>query len=110
MALTAETFLKIEQQLAEERVSALTRIGKRLEFLLRLLDELAARYETVSGSSREQVLDDYQKRHDEARRYRWYLEVQREAVGLRRHQVLDRVFPLPPPIPRTPRATNLHTR
>ena len=99
MSRTAETFLQIEQQLAEERVSALTRIGKRLESILASLDELAAEYRTRAGPSRDRVLDAYRHRHHEARRYRWYLEVQRESVGLRRHQVLDRIYPLPPPCP-----------
>lgn len=30
--------------------------------------------------------------------YRWYLEVQREALGLRRHHVLDELYPIPEPI------------
>ena len=102
MTRTAETFLQIEKQLAEERVSALTRIGKRLESILGSLDELARQYRELSGSPRDQVLADYRRRHDEARKYRWYLEVQRESVGLRRHQILDRIFPLPP---RSPAAT-----
>ncbi len=99
MSRTFETFLQLEQQLAEERVSALTRIGKRLESLIRALDELAVQCRQLSGALRVQALDDYRKRHDEARKYRWYLEVQREAVGLRRHQVIDRVFPMPPRSP-----------
>jgi hypothetical protein len=32
-----------------------------------------------------------------AMRYRWYLEVQREAVGIRSHRVIDSVYPIPPP-------------
>lgn len=96
MRRTAETFLQIEQQLTAERVSALTRIGRRLESILRTLDDLARQSGQLSGPARARVIDDYRRRHDEARRYRWYLEVQRESVGLRRHEVLDRVFRLPP--------------
>jgi hypothetical protein len=29
-------------------------------------------------------------------KYRWYLEVQREAIGLRQHQHLDEFYPIPP--------------
>lgn len=102
MTRTVEAFLKTEQQLAEERVSAMTRIGKRLESLLQSLDELARQYRELSGPPRDRVLEDYRQRYDEARKYRWYLEVQRESVGLRRHQVLDRVFPFPPRRPGVP--------
>jgi hypothetical protein len=30
--------------------------------------------------------------------YRWYLEVQREALGLRQHHRLDEFYPIPAPI------------
>jgi hypothetical protein len=33
-----------------------------------------------------------------AAKYRWYLEVQREAVGLRRQDVLDEMHRIPPPL------------
>ena len=38
----------------------------------------------------------YEALRKQARRYRWYLEVQREALGLVRHDDLDRFYPIPP--------------
>jgi hypothetical protein len=35
----------------------------------------------------------------EALRYRWYLEVQRESVGLRHHHCLDEFYRIPPADP-----------
>jgi hypothetical protein len=35
---------------------------------------------------------------ERARRYRWYLEVQRESVGLTRHEALDELYPIPGPL------------
>lgn len=96
---TVDAFLKLEEQLIEERVSALTRIGGRLDALIRSLDSLSQQHADASGKARERVLAAYRREHAQARRYRWYLEVQRESVGLVRHEVLDRVFPLPPPTP-----------
>ena len=93
---TADAFAMLEHQLAEERVGALGRIGGRLDTLLRLLADLTARFGDLAGHERVEALVQYQSLHAEARRYRWYLEVQRDAVGIRGHDVVDRMYPLPP--------------
>ena len=102
---TVRALLHTEAELAEERASALARIGRRLEELLRSLEAVRARWQSLAGHQRDRALEEYRQLHEEARRYRWYLEVQREAVGLRGHHVIDRSLPLPPPSPftRSPR-------
>ena len=93
---TVDAFAMLEHQLAEERVGALGRIGGRLDALLQLLADLTARLGDLAGHERVEALVQYQSLHAEARRNRWYLEVQRDAVGIRGHDVVDRIYPLPP--------------
>ena len=40
----------------------------------------------------------YRELRRQALQYRWYVEVQREAIGLRRHDVLDEFYRIPPPV------------
>ena len=97
------------KELQEERAAALARISRRLE---RLLDQLqAAREQLHSGdqdrrgdprrgdNDRARDLAAYRELHKEAVKYRWYLEVQREAIGLRHHQQLDEFYRIPPELP-----------
>ena len=87
------------RELQEERAAALARISRRLE---RLLDQLqAAREQIARGRDEDRARDiaAYRELHKEAVKYRWYLEVQREAIGLRQHQHLDEFYRIPPEIP-----------
>ena len=93
---TIDAFAELERQLAEERVSALGRIGAKLGALLRSLDDLMTRLGRLTGPERAEALAAYRTLHAEARRHRWHLEVQRDAMGICGHDVLDRVYPLLP--------------
>lgn len=87
------------KELQEERAAALARISRRLE---RLLDQLNAMREQIAHGREEdraRGVAAYRELHQEAVKYRWYLEVQREAVGLRQHQRLDEFYPIPPAEP-----------
>ena len=42
------------------------------------------------------VVAAYRELRQQAVKYRWYMEVQREAIGLRHHQRLDEFYPIPP--------------
>jgi hypothetical protein len=84
------------KELQEERAAALARISRRLE---RLLEQLQATREQIAHGRAEDRARDvaaYRELHDQAVKYRWYLEVQREAIGLRQHQRLDEFYPIPP--------------
>jgi hypothetical protein len=86
-------------ELQEERAAALARISRRLE---RLIDQLQATRELIAHSSnedRERSLTAYRELREQAMKYRWYLEVQREAIGLRQHQRLDEFYRIPPAEP-----------
>jgi hypothetical protein len=84
------------RELQEERAAALARISRRLE---RLLEQLQATREQIAHApddDRAREVAAYRELHKQAVRYRWYLEVQREAIGLRQHQRLDEFYPIPP--------------
>jgi hypothetical protein len=87
------------KELQEERAAALARISRRLE---RLLDQLQATREQIArdrDEDRGRDIATYRELHKEAVKYRWYLEVQREAIGLRQHQHLDEFYRIPPAVP-----------
>jgi hypothetical protein len=89
--------LQLQRELSEERVAALRRIAQRLESLI---DELRAAYERLElarGADRERELDACRDLRAQALKYRWYLEVQRESLGLRSHRVLDEHYRIPSP-------------
>jgi hypothetical protein len=94
----AEAFGKVEQELQQERAAALGRIARTLESLLVRLETLRLRAEAVPGHERAAVIAEHAEVRARATTYRWYLEVQRESVGLRRHETLDDIYRLPPPL------------
>jgi hypothetical protein len=84
------------KELQEERAAALARISRRLE---RLLAQLQATREQIAQSRADDRARDvaaYRELRQEAVKYRWYLEVQREAIGMRQHHGLDEFYPIPP--------------
>jgi hypothetical protein len=97
---TARQHEHVLAQLNEERVSALVRISKTLESLLLQLNESRARLADASGESRARELAVYRDLHQRASQYRWYLEVQRESLGIRSHHRLDEFYKVPPAIDR----------
>lgn len=78
----------ILRELTEERVAALTRISRTLESLIEQLQALG-KDSTTRGT------EPYESLRARARQYRWYLEVQREALGLRNHRFVDEVYRIP---------------
>jgi hypothetical protein len=95
---TARQHEHLLAQLAEERMAALVRISKTLESLLSQLHESRARLENARGATRARELAVQRDLHQRATTYRWYLEVQREALGLRQHHRLDEFYRIPAPI------------
>jgi hypothetical protein len=95
-AETRSQHKQLLKELQEERAAALARISRRLE---RLLEQLQATREQIARSREEDRARDieaYRELRQQAVKYRWYLEVQREAIGLRHHQRLDEFYPIPP--------------
>lgn len=87
------------RELNEERAAALARISRRLEALITQLQTAREQMAHYRGDERTREVAAYRELHKEAVKYRWYLEVQREAMGLRHHQRLDEFYRIPPADP-----------
>ena len=92
---TADNHAQLLKELNEERIAALTRISGILESLIAQLQQLRERIPTQHPSARDRDLRIYRELHERARKYRWYLEVQREALGMRQHRIIDELFVIP---------------
>lgn len=90
-------FETLEKEIAREMASALGRAGERVDqALLRLeiadLEIAAAR----DGAERRRRVERFNQLRREALRARHDLQIQREAIGIRRNRILEQVYPIPP--------------
>ena len=83
------------RELNEERAAALDRIARRLDALLTGLRELRTQAEQTGGDGQAELWARYEVQREQALKYRWYLEVQRESIGIRSHRLLDELYPVP---------------
>jgi hypothetical protein len=83
------------RELHEERVAALQRISRVLESLIGQLNASRDRARHTSGPQQEREVASWRALRAQALKYRWYLEVQREALGMRRHDMLDEFYKVP---------------
>lgn len=114
---TAERQGRIELELMEERAAALRRISQTLESLIEELRQLRGQVGEVPAfaqsaparprrspgtgghwSSPSAELARYRELRRRAVRYRWYLEVQRESLGLHPDHRLDEFYSIPAPL------------
>jgi hypothetical protein len=93
--IRAELMGGIEAEIREEMASALGRIGKRLEALIAELVYLRNYIASCPETEKEQTIQKYKHTRKEARLYYWYLIVQRESIGLRNHELLRDLYPIP---------------
>ena len=92
---TAERQGRIELELMEERTAALRRISQTLETLIEQLTTLRRAIGAVHWSTQSPEVAQYRELRRRAVRYRWYLEVQREALGLHPDHRLDEFYRIP---------------
>ena len=85
-------------ELAEERVAALSRIARHLDQRIQTLNDMRARFNEAAGDARTALLHRYRELRLDALRYRWYLDVQREAMGLRPHETVEQYYGVPGPL------------
>jgi hypothetical protein len=90
----------IDRELNAERAAALLRISRTLESLIAQLHASRERLTHLADADRQRAETAYTDLRREALRYRWYLEVQREALGLRHHHRLDEFYAIPAPLER----------
>jgi len=94
--VSPDTVLAIEVEIQKEKASALRRLGARIESLLAELAQLERELPTLKGPKRDQCVARHKELRSEAEKQRWYLVIQREALGLRQHADLEEMYPLPP--------------
>lgn len=90
--------LAVEREIAEEMATSLGRIGsefskrhQRAWTAFRAWEKRGERSATI----RKRIEDALHQAMDEAECYRYFLIVQREAMGLRNHAEVNRKYPLP---------------
>ena len=99
----------IEAEIRQEKAETLGRVGERLEQalgelrvlreqLLRLAEDHAMGGEQAMPAEIQEGLARHARLCEVAQDLRYQLVVQREAVGFRRHEDVDRHYPLPAPL------------
>ena len=92
-----EALQKTEKEILAEKAATLGRAGERLELALHRCAELREDLERArDGVAREGALSRYREARARALEARHTLIIQREAIGLRSHRVVDQQFPEPP--------------
>ena len=92
-----EALQRTEKEILAEKAATLGRAGERLEDALRLVAEHRRALEQAPpGADREAALASYRQARVRALDARRTLIIQREAIGLRTHRIVDQQFPEPP--------------
>ena len=98
MTRAHEGFERLQKEIAGEKAAALGRAGERLEAALQRAAALARAFDDAGDAvARERLGQEYDAACRQAEQARLMLLIQREAVGLRQHRVVDQQFPAPPP-------------
>jgi hypothetical protein len=97
MNRTGQAHERIKAEIAGEKAAALGRAGERLEAALEDVAALARRIAaSANPEERARLLGEYDGARARALGARLALLIQREALGLRHHRVVDQQFPEPP--------------
>lgn len=92
-----EGFERLQQEIVKEKAAALGRAGERLEAALDEARALALAVDSEADPERRAArLREYEAARRRAATARMMLLIQREAIGLRHHRVVDQQFPEPP--------------
>lgn len=88
---------QLEKEIVREMAEALGRSGEKVAAALRKL-ELAARALAAARDDEEhaRLVDAFNARRDDALKARHELRIHREAIGIRRNEMLEREYPIPP--------------
>ena len=96
MKSRGEGLRRVESEIAQEKAAALGRAGERLEEALATLTTLVQAFAGTNDETRRAELRAaYRTARARVRTARLYLLIQREALGLRSHRVVDQQFPEP---------------
>ncbi|MCA1665349.1 MAG: hypothetical protein LC659_13985 [Myxococcales bacterium] len=87
----------VEHEIAQEKAFSLGRVGARLEELLRELRELgAAAAGAQSDEERAACVEAFNACRQRAAESYYALTIQREAMGVKHHEILAAMYPIPP--------------
>ncbi|MGF1509914.1 MAG: hypothetical protein ACFB9M_10480 [Myxococcota bacterium] len=90
----------LEVELAREVACALGRAGAKVDMLLLKTELARSRYDEAStDEARREAAREHNDLRKRAEAARLDLKIHREAAGVRRNQMVDRLYPLPPPLP-----------
>jgi len=90
--------LAIELEITKEKTSALRRVAARVESLLAELTQVESSLAGTRASERARWVARHKELRAEAEKQRWYLIVQREAMGLYHHDDIYEMYRLPTPV------------
>lgn len=97
MRTRGEALRRVDAEIAGEKAAALGRAGERLEAAMREIAAVRSRVIAAGTVGEAAALAEaYEHLRDRVLRARLTLLIQREALGLRRHTVVDQEFPEPP--------------
>jgi hypothetical protein len=85
----------VESELREEKAAALGRVTHQFEVALAALEAAERALATASPQEREQRLAARHIARREAARWLWYVQVQRECLGLANHDQLLHIYRVP---------------
>jgi hypothetical protein len=87
----------VEHEIAQEKAFSLGRVGARLEELLHKLRELGdAVARAQSDQERAACVEAYNACRQRAADTYYALTIQREAMGVKHHELLAATYPIPP--------------
>ncbi len=97
MTRLQESHRRINAEIAQEKAAALGRAGERLEAALAHVTALGRQLDAAADpDERVRLLGEYESARLRAVQARLVLVIQREALGLRHHRIVDQQFPEPP--------------
>jgi hypothetical protein len=95
--VSREGLERVDREILGEKAATLGRAGERLEQALAELSSAAAALDAaIEPAARQRLAADYEAARARATQARLLLMIQREAVGLRNHRMVDHQYPEPP--------------
>ena len=95
-----EGLRRTEEEIRAEKAATLGRVGERLETALSEVAAVRRALAAAEPPARDRLGAEYEAARRRAIDARRVLIIQREAIGLRNHRVVDQQFPEPPPLSR----------
>ncbi|MEN0068144.1 MAG: hypothetical protein AAGA48_38825 [Myxococcota bacterium] len=84
----------LAHDLKGEQATSLGRVGRRIEVAIQEMRACAQAWAT-SAENRDQHALSFEEARKTALQAKWELKVQREALGIADHSILDQIYPIP---------------